>query len=97
MRKFVVSALTVAGLAAFAAPATAEDYTVYVKHSDLNLASAEGVETLEARIATAVKSVCAKPETSRAIKPMQAWEACKADATAKAKAQVEKTVELASL
>jgi UrcA family protein len=97
MRKFVVSAAAVLSLAAAAAPAMAEDFTVYVKYSDLNLTSAEGVETLESRIAVAIKSVCAKPETIRDLKSMQAWESCKATASAKARAQLEKTVELASL
>jgi UrcA family protein len=87
MRKFVISAVTV----------LAEDFTLYVKYSDLNLASAEGVETLEARIEAAVKSVCAKPEIMLDLKSMEAWQSCKAAATAKAKAQLEKTVELAAL
>jgi UrcA family protein len=97
MRKFVVSAVTVLGLAAATAPATAEDVTVSVKYSDLNLTSAEGVQTLEARIAAAVKTVCERPETSRELKSMQAWDSCKSAATAKARAQLEKTVDLASL
>lgn len=95
MRKFVVSAA--ASLCLLAAPAAAEEVTLYVKYSDLDLASADGVETLETRIAAAVKAVCAKPEIMRDLKSMQAWESCKADATARAMAQVEDTVELAGL
>jgi UrcA family protein len=98
MRKFVVSALASLALAGIAPVAAATgDVTLQVKYSDLNLASAEGIEALEARIETAVKAVCAKPEIMRELKSMQAWESCKADATAKAMAQLEKTVELASL
>lgn len=98
MRKFVVtaaSALCLAGIAA--APAAAEEVTLHVKYSDLNLASPEGVETLESRIATAVKTVCAKPEFIRDLKAMVAWESCKTETTAKARAQVESTVQLARL
>jgi UrcA family protein len=94
MRKFVVSA---AALCLAATPAIAEDFTLYVKYSDLNLTSAEGIETLEARIATAVKTACAKPDMILDLKSMDAWESCKADTTAKARAQLARTVELAAL
>ena len=97
MRNLVVSAITAIGLAAACAPASAEEVTRYVKYSDLNLASTEGIETLDARIAAAVKSACAKPETIRDLKTMAAWENCKAEAAAKAREQVKTTVELASL
>ena len=102
MRKFVVPAArctfwAAICLAAAAAPAAAEGITLYVKYSDLNLASAEGVETLEARIAAAVKTVCAKPEFIRDLKSMAAWESCKASAAVKAREQVETTVQLARL
>jgi UrcA family protein len=90
-----LATLCLAGIASV--PAAAEDVTVYVNHSDLNLTSAEGVKTLEARIAAAVKSVCARPETILDLKAMSAWESCKADASAKALAQIAKTVELARL
>jgi len=98
MHKLVVSAaasLLAMGIAAV--PAAAETVSVSVKYADLNLASAQGVETLESRIAIAVKDVCAKPETIRDLKSMAAWESCKAEAAAMAREQVETTVQLASL
>ena len=97
MRKFVVSALTAIGLAAAAAPAAAEDLTVYVTYSDLDLGTAEGIETLAGRIASAVSSACARPESMRNLKAMVAWESCRSAATESAYSQLETTVELASL
>ncbi|MBO9602069.1 MAG: UrcA family protein [Novosphingobium sp.] len=95
MRKFVVPALAAICIAgAFAAPAAAaETDTVVVKvgYSDLDLKTETGRDALEARIATAVKAACAKPET-RSIKLMQAWESCKDSASSSAAQQFEKTV-----
>lgn len=49
-------------LAGSAAPALAEvEPSVVVSYSDLNLATAEGRQALESRIAVAVDTVCARP------------------------------------
>lgn len=100
MRKFVVPALAAISLAgAFAAPAAAaetETVTVKVGYSDLNLKTAAGKEALEFRIAAAIKTACAKPDT-RSLKSAQAWQNCKDSAASSAAEQLEKTIEFASL
>lgn len=75
----------------------AAETSVTVSYSDLDLTSTQGVETLEARIAAAVKSVCARPDFIRDLKAMSAWERCKAGAETRARAQLETTVQLARL
>ena len=98
MRNFVVPALAAVCLAgAFAAPAAAaETVTVKVGYSDLNLKTAAGKETLEARIASAIKTACGRPET-RNLKSVQAWQDCKDSASSSAAEQFEKTVEFAGI
>ncbi len=97
MRKIAVTIL--AGLyAAIAAtaPAMAEVVTVEVAHADLDLSHAAGQKALEARVEAAIKTACAKPSI-RNLKAMQAWESCKADATAQVNAQLEGSAAVASL
>jgi UrcA family protein len=96
MRKLVVPAFAALSLATFAQPATAEQVVVKVAYADLDLASPSGVATLQARIAGAVKTACAKPDL-RDLKSMQVWSVCVADAKAKADAKVKEKVQLASL
>jgi UrcA family protein len=98
MRNLVVPALAAICLAgAFAAPAAAADIvTVKVGYSDLDLASADGKDALETRIAAAVKTACAKPDT-RSLKSAQAWQSCKDSAASSAAEQFEKTIEFAGL
>lgn len=88
MRKFVIAAL----FALAAAPAVAAEApaTVAVPFADLNLSSAAGSATLEARISSAVNSVCKRPNI-RDLKAMQSWEDCKAEAHTAVKAQLAYT------
>lgn len=97
MRNLVVPALAAMCLAgAFAAPAAAEEVTVEVTHTDLDLTTAAGKKALETRVAAAIKVACAKPE-SRDLKTMQAWESCKSSAKSEADEQLAKSFNIASL
>jgi UrcA family protein len=97
MRKFVVSALSALALAAAIQPASAEEVTVKVAYTDLDLASPAGVTALKARVATAVKAACARPDTMRDLKAMADWQHCIDRATAQAANKVAEKVQLASL
>lgn len=98
MRNFVVPALAALCLSSVAiAPAAAEELTVKVAHAELDLSTTAGKKTLETRIAAAIKTACAKPETIRDLKAMQAWESCKIGASASAYEQVEQVARVASL
>ena len=84
--------LAVLALAVPAAPAFAEEKAV--SYSDLNLASHEGQETLERRIAQALEEVCQtnKVRTGSRIKSSDSRR-CMAEARANAKAQVAAILE----
>ncbi|WEK45237.1 MAG: UrcA family protein [Candidatus Andeanibacterium colombiense] len=98
MRNLILPALAALTLAAgFAAPAAAaETVTVKVGYSDLDLQTEVGKETLQTRIAGAVKTACAKPDT-RGLKVQQQWESCKDSASNSAAKQFEKTLEFAGI
>lgn len=98
MRSFVVPALAAICLSSVStAPAVAAEMTVKVAYSDLDLATDAGRITLENRINAAIKTACARPLVIRDLKAMQAWEGCKADASASAYEQLEETVRVAQL
>ncbi|MFC4254113.1 UrcA family protein [Altererythrobacter xixiisoli] len=88
MRKFVIAALF--ALAAAPAAAAEAPATVTVPFADLNLSSAAGSATLEARISAAVNSVCKRPNI-RDLKAMQSWEDCKAEARTAVQGQLAYT------
>jgi UrcA family protein len=73
MTKFALSALAAASVSLLAvAPAAAEEFTVQVPYSDLDLASPTGAKALAQR----VDAACERPDI-RNLKAMSAWEACK--------------------
>ncbi|WP_336978752.1 UrcA family protein [Altererythrobacter fulvus] len=97
MRNLVVTALAAMCISgAIATPAAAEEVTVTVTHTDLDLTTSAGKKALETRVAAAIKVACVKPET-RDLKTMQAWESCKSSAKSGAEEQLAKSFELASI
>lgn len=91
MRKVAcILALATAGanLSATAVPAAAQDVTsVTVSIADLNLNAAAGRETLQRRLKFATRRVCGVPD-SRSPAHHSEVSACRADAFARANAQV---------
>ena len=73
----IASAVAVALTSIAAAPAVAQDAQVVVSYGDLDLGTAAGVQTLDARLEAGVKQVCDRPANMRDLKSMVAWEACK--------------------
>ena len=98
MRRFVVPALAAISLAfVVTTPATAaEIVTVKVGYADLDLNTAAGKDTLDARISAAIKTACIRPDT-RNLKAVQAWEDCRDSAASSVADQLEKTVAFGSL
>ena len=73
MTKFALGAIVAASVSLLAvAPAAAEEFTVQVPYSDLNLASPSGAKVLAQR----VDSACERPDI-RDLKAVSAWQACK--------------------
>lgn len=90
MKKFAVAALAAllfAGTAQAEEPET-ETVSVVVSYGDLDLTTAAGKATLDARIDAAVKEVCARPTTIRNLKVLDAWSDCRESAAASAFEQV---------
>lgn len=59
MWKFVRPLIIAASTAGLASPASAEEVTVRVSYADLDLASADDVAVLQARLTEALRSACA--------------------------------------
>jgi UrcA family protein len=79
-------------LAGSAAPALAEAApSVVVSYSDLNLATPEGRQALESRIAVAVDTVCARPHRS-SVQQGEAWAKCRELAAADARSQASQVI-----
>lgn len=73
MTKLALSALAAASVSLLAvAPAAAEEFTVEVPYSDLDLSSPTGARTLAQR----VDAACERPDI-RDLKAVSAWLACK--------------------
>ena len=87
MRKSIVTVLAAFAAASLAAPAAAEEVSVIVSYADLDLSSPAGSAAFDARIAAAIKEVCARPDV-RDLKARTAWQECKAAARASAKEQI---------
>jgi len=97
MRNLVVPALAAICLSGAIAPAAmAETVTVEVTHADLDLTTKAGQKVLESRVAAAIKTACAKPDT-RSLKAAGAWQSCKTSAASDAAGQLEKSIEFARL
>jgi len=89
MKKLALSAALGAALLPVTAHATeTETVSVAVPYADLDLTSEAGQATLDARIDAAVKEVCARPDTIRDLKAMNAWAACRKSAAASATEQL---------
>lgn len=89
----VATATATIGTVGFAsAPAHAAPFdearSMQVRHADLDLASAQGVTTLERRVRTAVKTVCGTAD-SRDLDARARINVCRAGATASARPGVE--------
>src|SRR5690606_27714665 len=75
--KIFASALAAASLSFLAvAPAAAEEVQATVYYGDLDISSAAGAETLNARLLGTIKSVCERPAVLD-IKANVAWNECK--------------------
>lgn len=101
----LIPVIAAAILAGSAAPALAETVpSVVVSYQDLNLATPEGRQALEARIAVAVDTVCDRPHRV-SVTAGHAWAECRELAAADAQkqagqviaaAEAEQTVQVAS-
>ena len=92
MRSLILPVLAAATLAGAAAPALAEAApSVAVSYTDLNLTTPEGRKALEARIAAAVDTVCARPHLS-SVEQGHAWAECRELATADAQRQASEVI-----
>jgi UrcA family protein len=88
MKKIALSVLAAVLLSGAAQAAEVETVSVVVSYADLDLTTEAGQATLDARIAAAVKKVCAKPLAIRDLKAMTEWTDCRQGATAAAFEQV---------
>ncbi|MBI1403971.1 MAG: UrcA family protein [Porphyrobacter sp.] len=90
MKTLAIAAAAI-GLACTAAPAFAKfaPLTITVRHSDLDLATAEGQKTLDQRIEKAVRTVCRVTDIETGSRVMSDQKAaCLAQARANAHEQV---------
>ncbi len=72
----IASAVAVALSSIAAAPAVAQDSQIVVSYGDLDLNTATGVQTLDARLEAGVKAVCGRPDI-RDLKSGAAFAQCK--------------------
>lgn len=92
----LAAALSTLSLALIAGPASAADtISVVVPYADLDLTTDAGQAKLDARIDAAIDQICAKPETSKELKAMADWSACRKGAATTAAEQLS-AVELAT-
>jgi UrcA family protein len=88
----LIPVLAAAVLAGSAAPAFAEAApSVVVSYSDLNLATPEGRQQLETRIAMAVNTVCDRPNRA-SVQQGQAFAECRELAAADAWSQASQVI-----
>lgn len=86
-RAVTLAAALVAGTAAFAAPASAQEVrTMAVSYKDLNLNTAEGQKMLARRIAVAANQVCA--QSGQGLEIEMDVHSCKLAAKTRANAQL---------
>lgn len=77
MKTIAIKALAAASLSLLAvAPAAAQEVKATVFFGDLDIASAAGAETLNARLLGAIDAVCERPDI-RDLKSNVAWNECK--------------------
>lgn len=87
MRKTISAVLAALATIGYAGGALAEETTVVVPYSDLDMSSPEGNATLERRINAAVAAVCGEADI-RNIRSSNAVAQCKIDTRAKAMEQL---------
>ncbi len=81
---------------AVGAPASAETRTTLVQYSDLDLASPEGVQTLERRLRNAARQVCGAARI-RPLKERMEYHQCIDEAGATAEEQMAAITEASSV
>lgn len=91
MHKFIVPALAVLSLMA-AVPAQAEEMSIEVQYSDLNLTIPQGIERLHGRIEAALDKVCGRSAV-RNVKMSGLQRKCRQQASQSAFAEVARVVE----
>lgn len=87
MHKIVTPAIAALAFAVSATSAWAEQRSVQVDYSDLDLSSDTAVALLEGRIRTAVRTVCGAPD-HRNVRAAQSWKQCREGAQASAYRQL---------
>jgi UrcA family protein len=88
MRKLLIPALAAAALAGAAAPAFADAVTIRVSAEGLDFAHASDIAAMKGRIDTAVRKAC-NSSSLAARYSNEAVDACVADGTAKALAELD--------
>lgn len=91
MHKFIVPALAALSLT-LAIPAHAEEASIEVQYSDLDLTTSQGIERLNGRIEAALDKVCGKPAV-RDLKVTASQKKCREQAAQTAFLEVARVVE----
>ena len=91
MHKFIGPALAALSLPV-AVPAQAEEASLEVQYSDLDLTTPQGIERLNGRIEAALDKVCGKPAV-RDIKVAASQKACREQTARTAFVEVARVVE----
>jgi UrcA family protein len=99
---FCVAAIAAAALAAgvdalITAPGFAQTTSVVVRYDDLKLDAPGATEVIERRIAVAARQVCGGQPDIRDLDRRPAYDACRADATQRALAQLQTTTRALAL
>jgi len=88
MKTTALKALAAASLSLVAlAPVAAQESRTVVSYADLDLTSAAGAETLNARLLGAIDAVCERPSVLD-IKGNAVWEGCRDEAMSQALKQL---------
>ncbi len=95
MGRFIFSAAAALAVAV-GVPASAETRSTLVEYSDLDLASPQGVQTLERRLRNAARQVCGAARI-RPLKERMEYHNCIDEAGANAEEQVAAIVEASSV
>jgi UrcA family protein len=89
--KLFATTLLAASALAISAPASADWKSKEVRHSDLDLSTAQGQERLKTRVKQAVKQVCGSPRAIT-LKERSDQNRCVTDAMARAMPKAEQTI-----
>jgi UrcA family protein len=91
MHKFIIPVLAAFSLTV-AVPAVAEEASIEVQYSDLDLTTPEGIERLNGRIEAALNKVCGKPAV-RDLKVAASQKKCREETVKTAFVEVTRVVE----